>query len=80
MIPSIDEVTAYCMVRKNDVDASKFIAHYAASGWYRGKTKIKDWKACVHTWEQNQSSANSDTGYIDKVIAAIKKKEQNDGI
>lgn len=28
----------------------KFVDHYAASGWMRGKNKIKDWKACVRTW------------------------------
>ena len=29
---------------------TSFFNHYEANGWMRGKTKIKDWKACVRTW------------------------------
>ena len=29
------------------------MAHYTASNWYRGKTKISNWRACVITWEKN---------------------------
>lgn len=51
--PTVDEVKAYCKERNNTIDAEKFIDHYAAANWFRGKTKIKDWKACVRTWEKN---------------------------
>lgn len=51
--PTLEEVKEYCIERLNKVDADKFIDHYKASGWMRGKTKIKDWKACVRTWEKN---------------------------
>ena len=27
-------------------------------GWYVGKTKMKDWKASVRTWENNQRQKN----------------------
>ena len=37
----------------NFVDPQNFIDHYTANGWLRGKTKIKDWKACVRTWEKS---------------------------
>lgn len=50
--PPIDEVKEYCKERKNNVDPQSFIDHYEANGWVRGKTKIKDWKACVRTWEK----------------------------
>jgi len=52
--PSIKDVTEYCRQRGNNVDPEAFINHYEASGWMRNKTKIKDWKACVRTWEKNQ--------------------------
>lgn len=52
--PSVEEVRAYCMERKNGVDAQRFVDFYAATGWYRGKNKIKDWKAAVRTWEQRE--------------------------
>jgi len=51
--PSLEEVTDYCAERKNGIDPESFINHYEANGWMRGKTKIKDWKACVRTWEKN---------------------------
>jgi hypothetical protein len=45
-------VSEYCQERGNSVDPQAFLDHYEANGWVRGKTKIKDWKACVRTWEQ----------------------------
>jgi hypothetical protein len=51
--PSLDEVIAYCKERKNSINPQSFIDHYTASNWFRGKTKITNWKACVRTWEQN---------------------------
>lgn len=59
--PTVDEVKAYCKERNNAVDAEKFIDHYAAANWFRGKTKIKDWKACVRTWEKNEKDKPSNT-------------------
>ena len=49
--PSIEEVTEYCQERKNGIDPQKFIDHYTANGWMVGKTKMKDWRAAVRTWE-----------------------------
>lgn len=57
--PSLQEVTDYCKERSNNVDSSSFIDHYSASGWMRGKTKVKDWKACVRTWEKNSTQPAS---------------------
>jgi hypothetical protein len=51
--PTLEEVTAYCKERNNKVEPQTFIDHYQANGWIRGKTKIKDWKACVRTWEKS---------------------------
>ena len=56
--PTVDEVAAYCRERRNAVDAQRFVDFYAASGWMRGKTPVKDWKACVRTWEQNNDERN----------------------
>lgn len=54
--PSVDEVAAYCRERRNAVDAQRFVDFYAASGWMRGKTPVKDWKACIRTWEKNDNA------------------------
>jgi len=54
--PTLNEVAKYCEERKNNITPSEFIDHYEANGWVRGKTKIKNWKACVRTWEKNDQS------------------------
>lgn len=51
--PSLEEVREYCQERGNNVDAQRFIDYYTANGWLVGKNKMKDWKACVRTWEKN---------------------------
>lgn len=51
--PTIDEVIGYCLERKNNVDAQKFIDYYTANGWHVGKNKMIDWRAAVRTWERN---------------------------
>jgi hypothetical protein len=57
--PTIQDVTAYCLERKNDVDPQRFIDHYESNGWMVGKTKMKDWKAAIRNWEKNQFSNRS---------------------
>jgi len=52
--PTTEEVTAFCQERGNGIDPQAFIDHYAAGGWKRGNTPIKDWRACVRTWEQRR--------------------------
>lgn len=54
--PTVEEVKQYCDERKNNIDAESFIDHYEANGWMRGKTKVKDWRACVRTWERNNKN------------------------
>jgi hypothetical protein len=56
--PTVEEVREYCDSRCNDVDPQKFVSHYTANGWVRGKaeTKIKCWKSCVQTWEGNNKA------------------------
>lgn len=56
--PTVEDVAAYCRERGNGVDAQRFVDFYTASGWMRGKTPVKDWKACVRTWEQNNDERN----------------------
>ena len=57
--PVLEEVISYCRERKNNVEANNFLNHYEANGWMRGKNKIKDWKACVRTWEAKDNNNQS---------------------
>lgn len=57
--PSVEEVREYCRERNNSIDADEFVNFYQANGWVQGKGKpIKDWKACVRTWENNRKQNN----------------------
>lgn len=50
--PTVEEVKAYCLERKNKVDAVRFVDYYTANGWKVGKNPMKDWRAAVRTWER----------------------------
>ena len=53
--PSFNQVSDYCKERKNNINANSFINFYESKGWMVGKTKMKDWEACVRTWEQRET-------------------------
>ena len=57
--PAREEVQAYCVERKNNVDVERFIDYYTSNGWMVGKNKMKDWKAAVRTWERNGNNQPS---------------------
>jgi uncharacterized protein YdaU (DUF1376 family) len=57
--PTLSEVIDYCNQRANSINPQRFVDHYSANGWMRGKNKIKDWKACIRTWEQNDKESLS---------------------
>lgn len=67
--PAVDEVAAYCLERKNSVDAQKFVDYYTANGWRVGKNKMQDWKAAVRTWERNVRSFGSENKGAEKAAA-----------
>lgn len=52
--PSVEEVAAYCQERRNHINPQQFIDFYSAKGWMIGKNRVKDWKACVRTWETRE--------------------------
>ena len=52
--PTVDEVREYCKERGNDVDPETFVDFYESKGWMVGKTKMKDWKAAIRTWERSE--------------------------
>lgn len=66
--PTLDEVQAYCRERGNNVDAQRWYDHYTSNGWIVGRTKMKDWKAAVRTWERsgyNNGASKSGNIFLD---------------
>lgn len=53
--PTVDAVLEYCVERNNNVDAQQFVDFYASKGWRVGNQSMKDWKACVRTWERRNT-------------------------
>ena len=58
--PTFEEVKAYCTERNNNIDAQLFIDFYESNGWKVGKNAMKDWKACIRTWERNNKNTHLD--------------------
>lgn len=59
--PTLAEVKAYCLERKNNVDAERFIDYYTSNGWKVGKNPMKEWKAAVRTWEKTSKGTGTPT-------------------
>ena len=56
--PTTEEIKLYCKERNNGINAEAFYDFYESKNWYVGKNKMKDWKACVRTWEQRNKKDN----------------------
>lgn len=74
-IPTSEEVQSYCDERKNNINANAFIDYYQSKGWLVGKSKMKDWKACIRTWENNNKESNQNNN---KNKTETEKNEDND--
>jgi hypothetical protein len=64
--PTIEEIQEYCNERNNNVDADRFYNFYESKGWMIGSNKMKDWKACIRTWEQKQKNTDNLPKWFDK--------------
>ena len=62
--PSIVEIKTY-MIEIGMTDVSeKWFDYYESNGWLVGKNKMKNWKAAVRTWKNNNLSNNTITPQI----------------
>lgn len=59
--PTVEEIAEYCKERGNNVDPQRFFDYYQSKGWTVGKSKMKDWKASVRTWERNNFKTQKPT-------------------
>ena len=62
--PSIEELKTY-MIEIGMTDVSeKWFDYYESNGWLVGKNKMKNWKAAVRTWKNNNLSNNTTTPQV----------------
>lgn len=66
--PTLEAIQAYCKERGSKIDPAAFFDYYQRNGWVYGKNKtpIKDWKACVRTWERNEKDTSGATDLHNK--------------
>ena len=58
--PTLQELQEYISTREIKIDAQKFLNHYDSVGWKVSNNPMKDWKACVRTWEgRNYNTTNN---------------------
>jgi hypothetical protein len=76
--PTTEEIQAYCLERKNSVDPSRFFDYYESKGWLVGRTKMKDWKASVRTWERNDlnSTPQEDPGRAERMAREAQERRE----
>ena len=52
-IPTLNEVSAYCLERNNTIDPEEFLDANNARGWVdKHGNRYSDWKAVLRTWER----------------------------
>ena len=74
--PTIEEINQYCQERNNTINAEAFYDFYESKDWYVGKNKMKDWKACVRTWEKRNETKPKKKS-IDEVFEEVRKKYES---
>lgn len=77
--PSVEEVRAYCQERHNSVDAEQFVDYYESKGWRVGHNPMKDWKACVRTWERKRAFRNDTLRYDNDALHYDNSVTHQDG-
>ena len=73
--PTVEEVRSYCTERGNNVDPQTFVDFYEAKGWMVGSNHMKDWRACVRTWEKNRVDRGRGTDRRGKQNPALNYKQ-----
>jgi len=74
--PTVEEVHQYCEERKNKVCAEAFIDFYSSKNFMIGKNKMKDWKACVRTWESREKKNPKTMSKLDAQINEWQKAKE----
>lgn len=64
--PTLEKIENYCKERNNNVNSQQFYDFYESKGWMVGKNKMKDWKACIRTWEQRSNKKQNIPQWINQ--------------
>ena len=80
--PTLEDIKQYCLERNNNIDCNKFFDYYEANGWVQGKTRkpIKDWKACIRTWERTEVKQDKPTWFKEDIQREEMTQEEIDSL
>ena len=56
--PTIEEIREYIKEQGYSIVPEAFYDYYESNGWHVGKNPMKDWKACVRTFQRNAEKYN----------------------
>lgn len=56
VVPTIKEITDYCIEKNINVNSEKFYHFYESKGWMIGKNKMKLWHSALRTWERKDNN------------------------
>jgi len=75
--PSIVELKNYMLeIGMNDV-SEKWFDYYESNGWLVGKNKMKNWRAAVRTWKNNNLSNNvSSPQIVHRKVFSLKEYDE----
>ena len=75
---TLEQIKEYCLERNNNVDSERFFNYYEANGWVQGKSRkpIKDWKACIRTWEQTEKKKDNPSWFNTEVTKEEMTEEE----
>lgn len=77
--PTVEEIRAYCLERRNNVDPQRFFDFYEAKGWRIGNQMMKDWQAAVRTWEGRETSKPPDCGTTNPFKRMLMEEARRNG-
>lgn len=66
--PTIEEIKQYCEERQNGINPIAFYNFYESKDWYIGKNKMKDFKACIRTWELRNKKENKEPNWMSEEV------------
>ncbi len=81
--PTLEEIQDYLNeLNIKSFTSNKFFDFYESKGWFVGKNKMKNWKACVRTWKSKETENKkviAKNPYMTHAELLAKEKLENEG-
>ena len=83
--PTLEEVTAYCQERNNNIDPKTFFDYYSSNDWKDSKgNPVKNWKQKLITWENHRTESRTEPsrpkyGMTQEDIDSVMEKFRRNG-